>query len=1503
MRNLRPVVIASCIGITAMLGSLGVNAETKTLSAYRPATEISSGQKSITLTEGRIRKSDGRRPFSMVGKLRSAVASPMKTSAEQTMTIVGSVLDEDNPGIYSYSLKDNTFSPMFLGEEMIINGGGMGVGDTYYGINITGDGAGMYWCEVRQLDLKSLTSLGTGYCYFQDTAIDMDYDPVTGRAFGCFQYNNYGDAYVWAQWNTKTFSRAAIKTMYDPFLAVAADASGQFWAIDVSGNLLKVKKETGDTELVGSTGVDVAPTPQSATFDRHLGIMYWAAELMDGTTALYEVNTNNGRASLVNVFPGNEILLGIYVPDPVAAFGAPASVSGLSLDFPGGSLSGKVAFKMPALTYGGNPLSGSLDYTISANGTEVKTGSANAGSDVNVDVQLPAGYVHVEVVASNSEGDSPVVDARIFAGPDAPVAVSNLNATLEGDNKIKLTWDAPTATINGGFMDPALLRYTILRVTDNKVVADKISATTFTDEVDIDNMQAWQYKVTAYANDIEGESIESSPVLAGNVVNVPWHDDCTTGLNWPTYTVINANNDNYTWVYSASRGCIMVDYDWNNPKDDWLITPPLNLNNERTYKLEFMTHSKWALPESFEVKIGKDKTVEAMTKHIMEETTITSDNHDNPDIERVHEFYFTVDDNAPHYIGFHATSEPQMARLELYYVKITEAGLAGAPAAIDDLSVSPGEKGALEAAVSFTTPSKAINGHAISSLEKVEIYVNGELAKTVASPKVGVKLNETVPTKQGNNTIMVKAYNELGQGLEAKADVYTGVVVPGDLTNLVAKLVDGKINISWTAPEKGRDGGYIDPDKLSYMIMRSDRTILAYNTEGASFVDDLSSFEVNGQGIVSYIVYPRNEAGTGDGVYSNGIVIGDAFHTLPYVETFPNAYTFNSPWGIISTTETNWYMTTKNSLTPDYNGDNGMAVFQAHGPSESSMLYAGRFNLNKTAHPVLSLMYYNSGECGNVVELMATTDYGNFVSVAKADLSDPSIPVGWNRLKADLSDYINAPVMSFGIKGTSGTENWNRHLFIDQVMLYDDLDYNLELMEFDAPAAISFGHEGTFAGYITNKGKKEAENYTIDLYCNGEKVAATEGAALKPGGSTTFVLKHSPAFENAPSSKYKVVVNYPQDQNVANNTSEEKTVLVMVNDYPTVTNLNGKRNESDHVDLSWSAPQPGTTPAVTLESFEDYTPFIIDGIGEWTLVDVDGGQATLGISYGGKPIEYLNYTAPMAYQIFNGEKAGLGKSVCGDIMMAHTGDQFLASFQDYDGANDDWLISPELSGDEQTVTFWVKTPIPNYGFEKFEVYYSTTDKEISSFIKVEGLKEEAFKDWEEVAVNLPAGAKYFAIRHISDSMLLMFGVDDIKFVKKGAEREDLVIDSYNIYRDDVKVATVPAGTTTWTDTEAAGEKHSYAVTVNYKQGESGYSNILSLDSTGLDTVDAGLPAAYGVKGAINVVNAADKFVSIVTADGKTYYTGMLDSNNVNYEAAAGIYVVTIAGNSHKVIVK
>lgn len=1287
----------------------------------------------------KIRKGRGLRPFGTVRLRAMPPASSAASTEEHAIAVVGSLLDPDAPGVYSYSFIDNEFSALALSDDLFANGNAILVDDTYISFYVDDLG----WTKlvyVYKFDANTWEKTGQGYGRIENTPVDMAVDPVSGKIYGCFPANSSYDGFVWGEYNTESYIRTGISEMQTPLLAVAADATGQFYGIDSNGDLCKVEKESGQQTTVGPTGLSLANTSQSATFDLKHGHMYLSAELEDGTTGLWKVNTVTGAAELVSQFAGNEVLTGIYVPALKADLGAPDAVKDLKVDFSEGSVSGTISFTMPSRTYGGSDLSGTLNYTIDANGETLKKGSATAGENVRVSVESPAGSVRFVVRASNTVGVGPESAAETFVGKDAPVAVGDLKAEKDENGHITVTWSAPTTTVNGGYFNPDDLTYTVRRMPDNKLIA-VTSATVCSDIITGDALTTWTYEVTPKAADKEGPVSISNPVVTGTYCMTPWSDDMSSSATFPLYTVVNVAGDGYTWEYSDFYGCAMCDYDFNNPKDDWLFTPALQLTADRSYLLKISTKSKRALPETFEVMFGGSPSVEGMTGQLIEPTTITSEDYSTTDVERTFEAYFQPESDGLWYVGIHAMSEPQMNRLELHYIEVSEAGLTLAPEAPVNLTAVAGDNGALEATVTFTAPDKAINGSPVESLEKAEIYVNGELARTVSDPQPGATVSETVPTSQGDNEIRVKAYNQVGAGLEATTSVYTGVTVPGVVTDLSAAYTDGKIVLTWKAPLTGEEGGYVNPDDLTYLIMRSDNAVMAYDATGTSFTDDLSTFHIDGQGIVSYVVYPRNEAGTGYGTYSNGIVMGTAFFQLPFKESFPDGFMANKPWGISSTTETGWFTTTR-AVFPNYDEDNGMALFSPRGPEESSLIYTGRFRFANTVNPVISLMYYNDGKQENRLEVLYTSDYGTWNKIGSVDLSDTSLPEGWNELKIPLDALKDKePFVAFGLRGiSSASENWAHNMYIDCIRVYDELEHNLELVEFDAPGSITFGESASFGGVVSNRGSQDASGYTVEIYCNGEVVASAEGTPVPPDGQASFEMTVTPKFEDAPASVYKAVINYPADQNQENNSSDERNVLIIVNNYPTVTDLGGSVSGDRDIDLSWSAPEEGMTPELTVEGFEEYTSFIIDNIGDWTLVDIDGEDGTYGITYGGTQIEFMNATYPHAYQVFNPEKCGVGSQIGIDALLPHSGEQYLVSFQDVDGVNDDWLISPELSGDAQTVTFYVKTPIPNYGFETFEVYYSTTDKEIGSFVKVDGIKEEAFVQWEQVAFNVPEGA-------------------------------------------------------------------------------------------------------------------------------------------------------------------
>jgi len=220
-----------------------------------------------------------------------------------------------------------------------------------------------------------------------------------------------------------------------------------------------------------------------------------------------------------------------------------------------------------------------------------------------------------------------------------------------------------------------------------------------------------------------------------------------------------------------------------------------------------------------------------------------------------------------------------------------------------------------------------------------------------------------------------------------------------------------------------------------------------------------------------------------------------------------------------------------------------------------------------------------------------------------------------------------------------------------------------------------------------------------------------------------------------------------------------------------------------------------------------------------------------------------------------------------------------------EGAPDtkDWLISPVLPGVAQTVKFFVRQASPTdassenyYGLEGYELYYSTTDDNISSFIKVaEGKVENA--EWTEVTFDIPEGAKYFAIRHVAHDVFMLY-LDDVTYTSGAGD-----IVGYNIYVDGEQVGSVEGTVLSFIINGLSGE-HQVAVTAVYSNGVESLPVYVSSSAKGLNDVTA-----------IEAIMAGGQPVDIYTTNGVLVRQQARSIEGLK----AGVYVV----NGLKVMVK
>lgn len=600
-------------------------------------------------------------------------------------------------GIYSFPAQGNTtFTKVSTAENdnFLAPLGGAAVYDgVMHGVHYTSGeiyGQTYYTFTYVEYDTKTWTQTKKKSVNYNNIAArcNVSIDPTTGKVWGLF--NNFDLDYnvidrKWATVDYATLSKTVVDAMSLNMVALAIDNNGQAYAVGTDAKLYAIDKATTAYTAVGPTGVSInSGYPMCAPVDPTTGKMYWSAVLSDGTSGLYELNKATGAATLVSKYPGNEVVVNMWIPAPEAADDAPAVVTDFKLDFKPNALTGNVSFKVPATTYAGAQLSGNLTYTIKANGVALVTGEATtAGAEVSKQVTVPqAGMTEIEVVVSNAAGDGPKESVKQWIGPDTPTAPTDVKWTYDAaSQQATLTWTAPAMGKNNAKLDPAALTYNVVRQPGNVTVAQGLGATTFTESLNsITDLKSYYYQVTPVNGSLVGDKAESNHIVLGEALGIPYSENFYNKNNFDLFTVIDANDDGATWKYKATNYQYSDNLQYASivaskilADDDWLLTPPLKMEKKYRYKLAYKAKKQYS-PSDYnqllEVAVGQGTDVAAY-KQVVEPMSINVVSF--TEVSR----NFVVPVDGIYHIGFHAFSKANSDELGLDDINVTVAGLQG----------------------------------------------------------------------------------------------------------------------------------------------------------------------------------------------------------------------------------------------------------------------------------------------------------------------------------------------------------------------------------------------------------------------------------------------------------------------------------------------------------------------------------------------------------------------------------------------------------------------------------------------------------------------------------------------------------------------------------------------------------------------------------------------------------------------------------------------------------
>ena len=237
--------------------------------------------------------------------------------------------------------------------------------------------------------------------------------------------------------------------------------------------------------------------------------------------------------------------------------------------------------------------------------------------------------------------------------------------------------------------------------------------------------------------------------------------------------------------------------------------------------------------------------------------------------------------------------------------------------------------------------------------------------------------------------------------------------------------------------------------------------------------------------------------------------------------------------------------------------------------------------------------------------------------------------------------------------------------------------------------------------------------------------------------------------------------------------------------------------KSDYINVT--APLEG----IFTESFENYSDFEINSIGDWTIIDNDGGS-TWGLS----DVIYPNVGYVGSGIIFNPSQTT--PSTLGTNLDTYSGSKGLYFFASGSGGtttpNDDWMITPQidLTGVSNTIfSFWAKSFTANYGLERIQVAISNTGTNEADFSVISSENYiEIPTSYTQFIYDLSAWDNqeiYIGIHYVTDNAFLL-QMDE--FIVNGNINDNPVLASIgnqSTNEDMAKVVTLSA-----TDVESDG---------------------------------------------------------------------------------------------------
>lgn len=344
------------------------------------------------------------------------------------------------------------------------------------------------------------------------------------------------------------------------------------------------------------------------------------------------------------------------------------------------------------------------------------------------------------------------------------------------------------------------------------------------------------------------------------------------------WTVIDNNADISPNTWTCGTGEAVYSEDKSCDADDWLIAPAVTLEAGVTYTIDYYIVQKSTFnfdKQRYAITVGTAATIEAQT------TVLTVNESFSSKLYAQQTTTFTPAASGTYHLGVHLYSNRYSG--DCGFQKFVVGKATVLPSHVTGLTATADADGALRATLAWTMPTISNYGGTLEQVTGAWVLRDGEqIADLPAAVGQAMTYDDTALDTPGRYTYSVVAYNADGEAPGTAPSATTGWVghdTPMAVSDFTATANGPTVTLTWTAPDTGTQGGYVDPAAFTYRIERNGEVLEQAWSGQLSYTDTVDALAH----------YTYRVAATYDGRQgasaTTRLLAGNAM-TVPYSESF-----------------------------------------------------------------------------------------------------------------------------------------------------------------------------------------------------------------------------------------------------------------------------------------------------------------------------------------------------------------------------------------------------------------------------------------------------------------------------------------------------------------------------------------------------------------------------------------------------------------------------------------